>query len=51
MLDTEKEIIILLPFALINETTKLFLDILNLSRVTKVVLFHSDWVKDDFVLS
>lgn len=51
MLDTEEEIVKLLALALIDETTKLFLDILNFPWVSKVIFFHSDWVKDDFILS
>lgn len=51
MLDTEEKVVILLALALIDETTELFLDILNLPWVAKIVFFHSDRVKDDFVLS
>lgn len=51
MFDTEEEIVILLTLALIDETTELFLNILNLPWVAKIVFFHSYWVKDNFVLS
>ena len=51
MFDTEEEIVILLALALIDETTELFLHILNFPWVTEIVLFHSDWVKNNFVLS
>ena len=51
MLYAHEEIVVLFALTLVDETAELLLDVLGLSRVLEVVLFHSHGIQNHLVLS